>query len=29
MRQSVPIIDHTFAFELMDPGVQAFAFSFG
>ena len=29
IRQTGPIIDHTFAIEFMDPGVQAYAFTFG
>ncbi len=29
IRQSGPIADHTFAIEFLDPGVQAFAFTFG
>jgi hypothetical protein len=28
-RQSGAIADHTFAIEFRDPGVQAFAFTFG
>ncbi|WP_333999346.1 cytochrome c biogenesis protein DipZ [Burkholderia gladioli] len=29
IRQSGPIVDHTFSIEFLDPGVQAFAFTFG
>lgn len=29
VRQAGPIIDHTFAIEFLDPGVQAYAFTFG
>ena len=29
VRQSGPIMDHTFEIEFLDPGVQAFAFTFG
>jgi cytochrome c biogenesis protein CcdA/thiol-disulfide isomerase/thioredoxin len=29
VRQSGPIVDHTFEIEFFDPGVQAFAFTFG
>ncbi|MBI0330111.1 cytochrome c biogenesis protein DipZ [Burkholderia plantarii] len=29
IRQSGPITDHTFSIEFLDPGVQAFAFTFG
>jgi cytochrome c biogenesis protein CcdA/thiol-disulfide isomerase/thioredoxin len=29
VRQSGPIVDHTFEIEFLDPGVQAFAFTFG
>jgi hypothetical protein len=29
VRQSGPITDHTFEIEFFDPGVQAFAFTFG
>jgi len=29
VRQTGPIIDHTFAIEFLDPGVQAYAFTFG
>jgi hypothetical protein len=29
VRQSGPISDHTFAFEFLDPGVEAYAFTFG
>jgi Thioredoxin like C-terminal domain len=29
VRQSGPISDHTFTIEFLDPGAQAFAFTFG
>jgi hypothetical protein len=29
VRQAGPITDHTFAIEFLDPGVQAYAFTFG
>ena len=29
VRQSGPIMDHTFEIEFLDPGVQAYAFTFG
>jgi cytochrome c biogenesis protein CcdA/thiol-disulfide isomerase/thioredoxin len=29
VRQNVPIADHTFEIEFLDPGVRAFAFTFG
>jgi cytochrome c biogenesis protein CcdA/thiol-disulfide isomerase/thioredoxin len=29
IRQSGPIADHTFAIEFLDPGVQAYSFTFG
>ncbi|QKM49556.1 hypothetical protein B7760_03614 [Burkholderia glumae] len=29
IRQRGPIADHTFSIEFLDPGVQAFAFTFG
>jgi hypothetical protein len=29
VRQKGPIMDHTFVIEFLDPGVQAFAFTFG
>jgi Thioredoxin like C-terminal domain len=29
IRQSGPITDHTFEIQFLDPGVQAFAFTFG
>jgi len=29
VRQNGPIVDHTFQIEFFDPGVQAFAFTFG
>ena len=29
IRQKGPIVDHTFAIEFLDPGVQAFSFTFG
>jgi thiol-disulfide isomerase/thioredoxin len=29
IRQSRPIVDHTFEIEFLDPGVEAFAFTFG
>jgi Thioredoxin like C-terminal domain len=29
VRQSEPIVDHTFTIEFLDPGVRAFAFTFG
>ena len=29
VRQSGPIADHTFKIEFLDPGVRAFAFTFG
>jgi hypothetical protein len=29
VRQSAPISDHTFAIEFLDPGVEAYAFTFG
>ena len=29
VRQSGPIMDHTFAIQFLDPGVQAYAFTFG
>jgi len=29
IRQKGAITDHTFAIEFLDPGVQAFAFTFG
>ncbi|WP_420955022.1 cytochrome c biogenesis protein DipZ [Burkholderia gladioli] len=29
IRQSGPIVNHTFSIEFLDPGVQAFAFTFG
>jgi hypothetical protein len=29
IRQSGPIADHTFTIEFLDPGVQAYAFTFG
>ena len=29
VRQSGPIADHTFEIEFLDPGVQAYAFTFG
>ena len=29
VRQSGAIMDHTFEIEFLDPGVQAFAFTFG
>jgi cytochrome c biogenesis protein CcdA/thiol-disulfide isomerase/thioredoxin len=29
LRQSDPIADHTFAIEFLDPGVQAYSFTFG
>ena len=29
VRQSGDISDHTFAIEFLDPGVQAYAFTFG
>jgi hypothetical protein len=29
VRQSGPIVDRTFAIEFRDPGVEAFAFTFG
>ena len=29
VRQSGPIMDHTFEIEFLDPGVQAFVFTFG
>ncbi|MDE1916029.1 MAG: redoxin domain-containing protein [Sphingomonadales bacterium] len=29
IRQKGPIVDHTFQIEFLDPGVQAFAFTFG
>jgi hypothetical protein len=29
IRQPGPIVDRTFAIEFLDPGVEAFAFTFG
>jgi hypothetical protein len=29
IRQQGPVSDHTFAIEFLDPGVQAFSFTFG
>jgi len=29
IRQRGTIVDHTFAIEFLDPGVQAYAFTFG
>ena len=29
VRQSGDVTDHTFAIEFLDPGVQAYAFTFG
>ena len=29
VRQAGPVTDHTFTIEFMDPGVQAYAFTFG
>jgi thioredoxin family protein len=29
IRQSLPIEDHTFEIEFLDPGVEAFSFTFG
>ena len=29
IRQTVPVQDHTFAIEFLDPGVQVYAFTFG
>jgi len=29
IRQQKPIVDRTFAIEFLDPGVEAFAFTFG
>ncbi len=29
IRQNGPIADHTFAIEFLDPGVQAYSFTFG
>ena len=29
IRQSKPIVDHQFEIEFFDPGVEAFAFTFG
>ena len=29
VRQSGPVMDHTFKIEFLDPGVQAYAFTFG
>jgi cytochrome c biogenesis protein CcdA/thiol-disulfide isomerase/thioredoxin len=29
LRQSDPVADHTFAIEFLDPGVQAYSFTFG
>jgi hypothetical protein len=29
VRQKGSIADHTFAIEFLDPGVQAFSFTFG
>jgi hypothetical protein len=29
VRQNGPVADHTFVIEFLDPGVQAFAFTFG
>ena len=29
VRQSGPIADHTFEIKFLDPGVQAYAFTFG
>jgi len=29
IRQQKPIVDRTFVIEFLDPGVEAFAFTFG
>ena len=29
LRQSGTVVDHTFQIEFLDPGVQAFSFTFG
>ncbi len=29
VRQTGPVADHTFAIEFLDPGVEAYAFTFG
>jgi hypothetical protein len=29
VRQSGDVADHTFSIEFLDPGVQAYAFTFG
>jgi len=29
IRQKGPVTDHTFVIEFLDPGVQAFSFTFG
>ena len=29
VRQSGPIMDHTFEIQFLDPGVEAYAFTFG
>ncbi len=29
IRQSGPVADHTFEIQFLDPGVEAYAFTFG
>jgi hypothetical protein len=29
IRQSGPVVEHTFSIEFLDPGAQAYSFTFG